>query len=161
MSVRECPTVRPSCYLFLNHWVEFYQTCYIISPHSMGVQEKHYFSICSVARSCIRHLSICPSHYLLQNHRVEFNQTYCITSPHSMGFIIPFVRQSVLSSVRHATHPKPLGVICYITSPHSKCVREQHYFSVSPCVCCPSVTLSPSKPLGRTQPNLLHHFPSW
>ena len=53
LSMREWPTVRPSCYLFLNHWVEFYQTCYTISPHSMGVQEKHYFSICLPVRASI------------------------------------------------------------------------------------------------------------
>ena len=54
---------------------------------------------------------------------------------------------------------------CYITFPHGKGVQEQHYFFVHPSV-HPSfvylfVTLSPPKPLGGIQPNLLHHFPSW
>ena len=31
-----------SCYLLLNHRAEFYQTCYITSPHGKDVQEQHY-----------------------------------------------------------------------------------------------------------------------
>ena len=49
---------------------------------------------------------------------------------------------------------------CYITFPHGKGVREQHYFSVRPSNVHLSVALSPPKPLGGIQPNLLHHFPS-
>ena len=33
------PSVHPSRYLVLNHWAEFYQTCYITSPQSKVVQE--------------------------------------------------------------------------------------------------------------------------
>ena len=64
--------------------------------------------------------------------------------------------------------PKPLGGIllyrtCYITSPHGKGVREQHYFSMRPSVHASvhsSVTLSPPEPLGGILPTSLHHFPS-
>ena len=35
------------------------------------------------------------------------------------------------------------------------------YFSVRPSSVRLSVMLSPPKPQGRIQPNLLHHFPSW
>ena len=114
LSMRECPTVRPSCYLFLNHWVEFYQTCYIISPHSMGVQEKHYFSICSPVRASV----ICPfAHHTISFKTTGWNSTKLTASlPLTVrvcesSIIIPFVRQSVRSSVRHATHPKQLGGI--------------------------------------------------
>ena len=70
--------IHPSRDLLLNHWVEFYQTCYITSPHGKGVQEQHFF-LC--VHLCIRRPSICLSHYLLLNHWVEFNQSCYITSP--------------------------------------------------------------------------------
>ena len=54
---------------------------------------------------------------------------------------------------------------CYITSRHGKGVREQPYFyvlpSMRPAAIHLSIKLSPLKPLGGIQPNLLHHFPSW
>ena len=111
-----CPSICPSCYLLLNHRVEFNQTCYITSPHGKGVREQHFFL-------CVCRLSICQSRYLLLNHWAEFNQT------------------------------------CYITSPHGKGV--QHYFSVHPLSIHLSIMLSPPKPPGGIQPNLLPHFPSW
>ena len=77
-------SVYPSRYLLLNHWAKFYQTCYIISPHSKGVQEQYYF-FCASVRLCVRRPSICLSHYLLLNHWAEFNQTCNITSPHGKG----------------------------------------------------------------------------
>ena len=40
-------------------------------------------------------------------------------------------------------------------------MQEQYYFSVRPSSVYLSVTLSPPKPLGGIQPNLLHHFPLW
>ena len=39
-----CPSNCPSCYLLLNHWAEFNQTCYI--PCGKGVQEQYHFSVC-------------------------------------------------------------------------------------------------------------------
>ena len=53
------PSVFPSRYL-LNHWAEFYQTCYITSSHGKGVREQHYFSerpsvSVSVVRLPVRH----------------------------------------------------------------------------------------------------------
>ena len=76
------PSVCPSCYLLLNHWVELNKTCYMYITwiYGKGVQEQHYFSMC------------------------------------------PLIRVSVI-------HP----FVCHTTP----------------------------KPLGRTPPNLLHHFPSW
>ena len=39
-------SVHLSCSLFLNHWVEFNQTCCMTSPNGKAVREQHYFSIC-------------------------------------------------------------------------------------------------------------------
>ena len=62
-------------------------------------------------------------------------------------------------------HRAEFNQTCYITFPHGWGVREQHYFSVCPSVRPSfihlSVMLSPHKPLGGIQPNLLHHSPSW
>ena len=35
-----CPSICPSWYLLLNHWAEFNQTCYMISPYGKGVREQ-------------------------------------------------------------------------------------------------------------------------
>ena len=105
------PSICLSCYLLLNHWVEFNQTCYITSPHGKGVQEQHYFSVCP---------SICPSCYLLFNHWAEFNQTCYITSPHGKGVQEQHyfsVCPSVHLSVTQSPH-KPLGEFnqtCHMT----------------------------------------------
>ena len=37
-----CPIIRPTCYIFLKHWGEYNQTCYMASPHGKGVQEQCY-----------------------------------------------------------------------------------------------------------------------
>ena len=103
------PSICLSCYLILNHWVEFNQTCYITSPHGKGMLEQHYFSMCP----CVRHPPICLSRYLL-NHWAEFNQTCYITSPHGKG-----VREQLFFSVHPSfvhlfvmlSPPKPLGGI--------------------------------------------------
>ena len=50
------PSICPSCYLLLNHWAEFNQTCYI--THSKGVREQHYFPFVRLASV---HLSVTPS----------------------------------------------------------------------------------------------------
>ena len=49
----------------------------------------------------------------------------------------------------------------YITSPHGKGAREQIIFYVRPLSVHLSVTVSPPKPLGGIQPNMLQHLPSW
>ena len=36
-------SVCPSCYLLLNYWAAFHQTCYITSPHYKGVREQHFY----------------------------------------------------------------------------------------------------------------------
>ena len=60
------PSVRPSCYLLLNHWLEFNQTCYVTTSHGKGVWEQHYFSVRPSGRQTGRpsgvHLSITPSY---------------------------------------------------------------------------------------------------
>ena len=40
-----------SRYLFLNHWVELNQTCYMTSPHGKGVQEQQFSVHLSVTLS--------------------------------------------------------------------------------------------------------------
>ena len=44
------PSVRPSCYLLLNHRN---QTCYLTSPSGKGVRKQHYFSVCPSVRHAI------------------------------------------------------------------------------------------------------------
>ena len=85
-----------SRYLFLNHWAEFNQTCYITSLHGKDVREQHFFSY--VSRP-----SICPSRNILK-HWAEFNQTCYITSPHGKSvrdiIIFPCIRHlSPISSL--------------------------------------------------------------
>ena len=70
------PSICSSRYLFLNHWTEFYQTCYMPSPRGKGVRKQHYFSV---------RPSSCPSRYLLLNHWAEFNQIYYMTLPRGKG----------------------------------------------------------------------------
>ena len=48
------PSICPSRYLFLNHWVESNQTCYITSSNGKGVREQYYFS----GRPSSVHLSV-------------------------------------------------------------------------------------------------------
>ena len=69
------PSICLSHYLLINHWAEFNQTCYIISPSWLGCMRAILFFHVSVC-PCIHHPSICLSHYLLLNHLVEFNQTW-------------------------------------------------------------------------------------
>ena len=117
---------------------------------------------------CVGHLSICLSHCLLLNHWAKFNQTCYITSPHVKGvgeqhfFFLCTCHPSIgLSCYLLLNLWAEFNQTCYITSPHGKSVQEQHYFSVRPWSVHLSIKLSPPKPLGRIQPNLLHHFPSW
>ena len=68
------PSILPSCYLLLNHWAEFNQTCYMISPHGKGVREEviFYSAPCVLRvgnkRSLSVYLSAHPSSYLLLNY---------------------------------------------------------------------------------------------
>ena len=120
---RLCPSVRqsvrPPRYLLLNHWAEFYQTCYITLPHGTGVCEQNNFPCARPsARPCV-HLSV--RHALILNHWAKINQTCYITSPHGKGVreqhyffscARPSVRTSVVSlSVRTAISSKPLSGI--------------------------------------------------
>ena len=98
-----------SHYLLLNHWAEFYQTCYITSPHGKGF---HFLCLCM---SMPRRPAICPSCFLLLNHWAEFNQTCYISSPHGKGvwdqhyFSVP---PSFCASIHQSltlSPPKPLS----------------------------------------------------
>ena len=185
------PSVCTSRYLLLNNWAEVYQTCYITYPHSKGVQEQNYFSVrpssvhlsvslnppkplggmqpnllhhfpswleCARAtlffrvsvRPCVRRPSIYLSRYLLLKHWAEFNQTCYIISPHCKGVREQhFFRASVVRpSVRHAI--SLMVRVC-----------ESNIIFRTSVVLLMSFTLSPPKPLGGIQPNLLHYFPSW
>ena len=114
--------------------------------------------------------SICLSYYLL-NHRAEFNQTCCITSLHGKVLreqryfpcVRPCVRRPSICSSRYLllNYLAEFNQTCYITCPYDKSVQEHHYFSVRSASVQRSVTLSPPKPLGRIQPNMLHHVPLW
>ena len=149
-----CLSVCPSHYL-LNHWVEFYQSCYITSSHGKGVQEQHYFSVCW---SSI-HFSYT---YLLLNHRAEVNHTCYIMvriSQSNIIFLCICHPSICLSRYLLLNNWGEFNQTCYIISPHGKGVQEQHFFSMHPSSVHLSVTLSPPKPLGGIQPNLLHHLP--
>ena len=157
-SIRPC-FCRPSRYLLLNHWAEFYSTELATSlPLMVRVCESNIIFPCvrPSMRPCIR-----PSRYLLLNHWAEFYRLRYITSPHETLFF----RASVRPCVRRPSHYLLLNHwaefyrTCYIISPHGKGVRD-NIFSVRPSVHS-SVTLSPPKSLGEILPNLLHHFPSW
>ena len=168
-------SVCPSHNLLLNHWAEFYQICYITPPHGKGVQEQHYFFWASICASVVRpfqsvHSSVCPSHYLLLNYEIQPNLLHHFPSwlgcERGKLFFLVSVRLYVnrpsicLSRYLLQNNWAEFNQTCYITSLHTKGVREQHYFSVRPSSVHLSVTLSPPKPLGGIQPNLLHHFPS-
>ena len=86
----------------LNHWAEFYLTCYITSLHGKGVREQHYISV----RPCVRRPSTCLSHYLPLNQWAEFNQSFYITS--SQGKV---VREQYYISVR------PSSVRAFVVHP--------------------------------------------
>ena len=70
------PFVCPSCYLLLNHQVEFNQTCYITSPHGKGVREQHYlFCPFGIRASVIR-----PSVINSPEARKYFSQSVIFSS---------------------------------------------------------------------------------
>ena len=85
------------------------------------------------------YFSVCPS-----VRRPSICMSCCLLLNHGAKF----------NQTGYITPPPPSTSSC-------KGVREQHYFSVRPSSVHLSVTLSPPKPLGGIQPNLLHHFPSW
>ena len=160
------PSICPSCYLLLNHRAELYQTCYITSlPLMVTVCASNVIFLC--VRPCVRRPSIFLSHYLLNTGRNSTKICYIISS-HGKG-----VREQHYFSVRSSVRPSiclsrylllnhwvEFNQTWHITSFHSNEAREQHYFSMRPSCVHLSVTLSPPKPLGGIQPNLLHHFPS-
>ena len=150
----------PSFQLFVmlfppNHWAEFIKSCYITSPHGWDTREQYYFSVC---------LSGCPS---------SVHLSVTLSPPKPLGRIqpnaaslplmvrvceatfFPCVRRPSICLSRYLllNHLAEFNQTCYITSPHGKGVREQHYFSMHLSSIHLSVTLSPPKPLGRIQSN--------
>ena len=117
-------------HFFLNHWVEFNQTCYITFPHWGARATLFFLYVCPG----VRRPFICPSCYLLLNYRADLNQTCYMTSPHCNGvreqncFIVrlavdvhPFVRHSYLVS----NHWAEFNQTYYRTSFRGKVVRER------------------------------------
>ena len=144
------PSICPPRYLLLNHRAEFNQTCCITFPHCKGVREHHYFSVR-------------PS---------SVNLSATLSPPKPPGGVQPNLQHHFPSLQECArpsicpprylllNHRAEFNQTCCITSPHCKGVREHHSFSVRPSSVHLSATLSPPKPPGGVQPNLLHHFPS-
>ena len=101
------PSVCRWCYLLLNHWAEYNQTCYITSTHGKGVQ--YYFSV----RLSVRPLQR-PSSYLLLNHWGEFNQISrhgkAVWEQHYFSAHASVHPASVHLSIE-LSPPKPLGGI--------------------------------------------------
>ena len=85
----------------------------------------------------------------------------------SFSCVRPSVCRSSIcpSSYLLLNHSAEFNQICYITSPHSKGVKEQHCFSVCPSMRPTSihlfVKLVPPKLPGGIQPELRHELPSW
>ena len=174
-----------SRYLLLNHWAEFYQTCYITSPHGKGVREQHYFSVrLSVHLSVHLSVKLSPPY----NHWVEFNQTCDITSSQGKGVWEQrffSVRPSTLSCIHLFTtlSPKQLGGIQPNVLHHfpslNGCARATLFFYASVRPCGRRLSICPSRYLiinhwveFNLGPNnvywvqdsvklAIHHFPSW
>ena len=111
------PAVHPFArYLILNYWVEFYQTCYITSPHGKGVQEQHYFCMCP--------LSV---HLLVTRFPPKPLDGIQPNLLHHM-LLHPFsIHLSVTLSPKPPVGTK-LATSLSRTFPHGKDVWEQHYF---------------------------------
>ena len=137
----------------------------------------HFPLMVRVCKSRIIFLCICPS-----VHPSSVHLSVILSPPTPLGGIHPnflhnfpswwrCARATFFTCIhRPSICPSPYLLLnhwvefnqtCYITSPHSKGLQEQHYFSVRPSSIYLPVMLSPPKPLGGIQPNLLHHFPSW
>ena len=136
------PSVCPSCYLVINHWAEFYQTCYITFPHRPA-RATLFSSHPSVHPSSV-YLSVI---YLLINHWAEFKQTCYITSPHGKVVQHYFsmrasVRASVVClSVHHASWTTGCNSTKLATSlPLMIKVCESNI--IFQCFCCPSICQS-------------------
>ena len=156
------PSVCRWRYLLLNLWVEFYQTCYITSPHGKGVQEQHYFSVCPSSIHLSVRLSPPKPLGEIQPNFLHHFPSWLWCARATLIFIHRHLCRPSICLSRYP--PKPLGRI----QPNSSlplmlrvCQSNIFFLSVHPSSIHLSIMLSPPKPLGRIQPNLLHHFPSW
>ena len=154
------PSVHLSRYLLLNQWAEFYQTCYITSPHGKVVWGFPW------VRPFVRRPAICLSPVHLSSWTTGRNSTKLATSLPLMvrvcenNIIFPCIRPSVHpSSVYLSSSTTGWNSTKLATSlpppPPPPMVRVCE--SNSPSI-CPSRYL----PLYHwIQPTLLHHFPAW
>ena len=55
----------------------------------------------------------------------------CVSNLDTQGYFV-FKETQKYTSVKTSVRPSVLLSTCYITFPHGKDVREQHYFSVRP-----------------------------
>ena len=98
-----------------------------------------YYSHCKRLRPSVRHA--------VSSWTTRRNSTKLVTSLTLMVRVCesniifpcasPSMRPSPINLSVTLSSPKPLGGIqtCYISSPHDKAMREQHYFSVRPSIC--------------------------
>ena len=164
-----CLQIPLISYKLKYSFFKFQLHIYILSEHIVNT------SIGLFICACLR-LSVCLSCYLLLNlwqnsTKLERSLLLMVRVCESniiFSLSIPLCvyHASVCPSHYLLNHWAEFNQTCYITSPHGKDVRKQHYFSVPLSVhgflICPSVChAAPLKPLGRIQPNLLHHLPSW
>ena len=125
------------------------------------------YSIHACTMFCMLYICL---YYCVMGRRPESRINYLLTYLHYFfrASIRPCVHRPSICPSRYLplNHWAEFNRTCFITSPHGKGVREQHYFSLLPSfrasvVVHMSITLPPPKPLGGIQPNLLHHFPLW
>ena len=129
------PSVRPSRYLLLNHWMKFNQIWCVNYSHKWGAQRQFFLAL--------------PPGALGWGQKVKYH-LISITKSISKIFIPNFV--CVLTNERYKTYQtgffftwvNALGVGLGV-------LRGQNQMPS----CCLSVMLSPPKPLDEIQPNLV------
>ena len=121
---------------------QFNQTCYFTCPHVKGMREQHYFSVrpsfrASVVRPSVR-LAISSKTIWRNSTKLASSNPRMVRVCESKLFfqcVRPSVRRSIcLSRYLLLNCKAEFNQTCFITSPHGKGVREQHYFSVCPSV---------------------------
>ena len=123
------PSIRCLSRYLLNHWAEFYQPCYITSPHGKGVQEQYYISV---------HLSPVYLSVTLSPPKplggIQPNLQHHFPSWFGCARATLFFHVSICPSVHHLSiyllrylllnHWAEFSQTCYITYPHGKGVPE-------------------------------------
>ena len=147
----------------------FWRTCWVFWGLVWYFESKYshcstqQMSICTNVRPFVRH-TISSYTTLWNSTKLATLLPLIVKCARATLFFCTTVRASIcLSHYLLPNHWAEFNQISYITSSYDKVVQEQH-FSVRPPVCASvhlSSTLSPPKPLGGIQPNLLHPFPLW